>query len=548
MDYRPLTIMDQPDYPSDSAKRASQWACFEQGFRSDFLYDNPLQEVRSFRVTFVAPSGTSRTIRGFWNGEHDWRVRFMPDEVGEWRWHTSCSDDTNTGLHEQSGRFLCEANTDPLTLYQRGAVVRRPEEAFLRHADDTPFFYTACTAWNGTLKSTEAEWNTYLAHRAEHHYTAIQFVTTQWRGSDTNSQLQTAYAGHQRIAINPAFFRHLDTKVDQINAHGLLAAPVLLWALPFRRGRHLSPGAVLPRDQAILLAQYMVARYGGHHVLWILGGDGLCLRFYESRWKRIGRAVFAERGMNTPGVVALHPMGRSWIGDAYANEDWLDVVGYQSGHSTDQRAVDFITKGPATNRWSQLPARPTINMEPCYEELRPELDGTAVRQASFRSVFATPPAGITYGANGIWPWIRPGERILNHGALGRQPTRSWSESLDLPGSLQVGYLAEFMQQFNWWALQPDPALLETQPGNEDYRHFVSLLRTEDYRTILVYFPAQLTVSIKNPQKLTYRLRWFNPAENTYLPGKSTDTFAANTVSITPASQGDSVAVLTAISE
>ena len=538
--------MDQPEYLFDTTSRALQWSCFEQGFRSDFLYDNPLQEVRSFRITFVAPSGTKKTIRGFWNGEHDWRVRFMPDEVGEWRWHTVCSDDTNTGLHHRNGRFLCEPNPNPRALYQHGAIVHQSEQPFLRHADGAPFFYAADTAWNGPLKSTETEWNTYLAHRAEHRYTAVQFVTTQWRGSDINSQLQTAYSGHRSIVINPAFFRHLDTKIDQINAHGLLAAPVLLWALPFRRGRHLSPGAVLPRRQAILLAQYLVARYGGHHVLWILGGDGYYLRLYESRWKQIGREVFAEPGVDTPGAVALHPMGRSWIGDAYAPEEWLNVVGYQSGHSTDERTVNFITQGPATQRWSQLPARPTINMEPGYEELRPELDGAAVRRASYWSVFATPPAGITYGANGIWPWIRPGERILNHGSLSKQPTRSWQESLALPGSLQFGYLAEFIRQFEWWTLQPDQELLEAQPGRENYLHFVSLLRTSDYRTVLVYFPTLLTIRIQSPANLSYRLRWFDPAENVHFLGNNTHIPATDTVSITPLLKNDSVAILESV--
>ncbi len=442
----------------------------------------------------------------------------------------------------RKGSSNCEPNPSPLPLYQHGAIGHRPGERFIRHADGTPFFYAACTAWNGPLKSTEAEWTTYLAHRAEHHYSAIQFVATQWRGCDTNSQLQTAYIGHRRIAINPAFFRHLNRKVDQINAHGLLAAPVLLWALPFGPGRSLSPGARLPRDQAVRLAQYIVARYGGHHVLWLLGGDGYYLNFYARRWKRIGRQVFGDQAQpgNAP-VVALHPMGRSWIGEAYVKEPWLNVVGYQSGHGTDRAAVDFITRGPAARTWAQLPARPTINMEPCYEELRPEIDAEAVRNASYWSLFATPPAGITYGANGIWPWIRPGERILNHGALSRISTRSWRESLNLPGSQQVGYVAEFMQQFRWWELFPDAGLLEQQPGDEDYQRFVSLLRSDDYRTVLVYLPATTSVELRNPLQLAYRLRWFDPVNNSFEMGEIDITQAI--MLLTPLDMQDAVAVL-----
>lgn len=537
-----------------TASTVLQWNIFEQRFSSETRYERPLHEVRSFRTTFTAPSGAQKTVRGFWNGELDWRVRFMPNEVGTWHYQTRCSDADNPGLHQQEGQFTCEPNPNPLALYRHGAVGHRSGERFLRHADGTPFFYTACTAWNGPLKSTEDEWDTYLAHRAGHHYTAIQFVATQWRGCDTDSQLQTAFIGRRRIMINPAFFQHLDRKVDQMNAHGLLAAPVLLWALPFGEGRSLSPGVTLPRDQAVLLAQYIVARYGGHHVLWLLGGDGYYLNVYARRWKQIGRHVFKNAPSQdvastdntaafTSPAVAMHPMGRSWIGEVYAKESWLNVVGYQSGHGTDRAAVDFITRGPAARTWAQLPARPTINMEPCYEELRPEINAEAVRNASYRSVFATPPAGITYGANGIWPWIRSGERILNHGALSQQLVRSWRESVDLPGSKQVGYLAALMQRFRWWEMFPDTGLLAWQPGDEDHQRFVSVLRSENYRTVLVYLPADTSMKLHNPQQLAYRLRWFDPVENLYEPNE-TDA-DEDTVQLTPPGAQDTVAVLEA---
>ena len=525
---------------SDTVARVPRWGIFEHVFRSETLYGNPLHDVASFRITFTSPSGAAKEVDGFWDDGHDWRVRFMPDEAGEWWYQTQCSDRDNAGLHRQQGHFFCEPNPSTLPIYQHGAIVHRGGEHHLCHADGTPYFYTACTAWNGPLKSTEEEWTTYLEHRAQHHYSAIQFVATQWRGCDTNSQLQTAYTGRRRIVINPAFFQHLDRKFDQINAHGLVAAPVLLWALPFRRGRDLSPGARLPRDQAARLARYMVARYGGHHVIWLLGGDGFYLNFYASRWKYIGRKVF---GKPHPGAVALHPMGRSWIGVAYAKESWLDIVGYQSGHGTDRASVDFITRGPATRTWRTLPPRPTINMEPCYEEISPSVDATAVRNASYWSVFATPPAGITYGANGIWPWIRPGERIMNHGALGRKKTRTWQSSINLPGSRQVGYLAAFVQQFSWWKMFPDNTILLQQPGDEDYTHFVSVVRTEDYRTVLVYIPASTSLTLRNPANLSYRLRWFNPSENTYVSGEDTGMVSGETLQITPPEPQDSVAIL-----
>nr|WKN38750.1 DUF4038 domain-containing protein [Tunicatimonas sp. TK19036] len=493
--------------------QAVQWKPYEIRLISTITYDNPLYQIDAYYAEFTSPTGKVKKINGFWDGGTNWKIRLMPDELGTWRYQTTCSDSNNAGLHQQSGAFTCEENTEPLPIYQKGAITHHAEDYHLSYSDGAPFLWVGCTAWNGTLKSTHTEWNTYLKHRAEHHYSVIQLVTTQWRGADMNGQLQVAFTGNRPIRINPAFFQHLDQKIDKINAYGLVAAPVLLWALPIGEGRELSPGYQLPQTEAILLAKYMVARYGAHHVIWLLGGDGLYINIYEQRWKNIGRAVFGEEH---PGLVALHPMGRSWVGEAYAEEEWVDVIGYQSGHTNTSSAVEYITRGPASKKWNQLPPRPIINMEPCYEEIFHRISADDVRDACYWSLFATPIAGITYGANGIWSWIREGENILNHGELSRQTVSTWQQSINFPGSQQVSYLATFIQQFAWWELKPDSELLVHQPGDESYNHFVSVVRTDDYHTVLAYLPKpEGAVEIKNPHGLTYMVKWFDPVNNFY---------------------------------
>ncbi len=521
------------------ANIAQQWKMYEISFQSDTEYENPFYEA-TVRVTFTGPGGIVKNISGFWDGGNMWRVRLMPSETGSWHYKSFCSDTTNRGLHAQEGSFHCEKNPSELAIHQNGPVIRHEGEYHLRHADGTPFFWMACTAWNGTLQSTDQEWAFYLKHRSEHHFSVIQFVATQWRGCATNSQLQTAYLGRKKITVNPAFFQHLDRKMDMINAHGLVAAPVLLWSLPIGEGKRLSPGYQLSSEDAILLAKYMVARYGGHHVIWILGGDGLFVSIYEKRWKRIGREVFTEEH---PGLVALHPMGKSWIGEAYANEKWLDIIGYQSGHRQDQGSVEFITKGPPARKWSKILPRPIINMEPCYEEIYQQITADEVRRASYWSVFATPVAGITYGANGIWPWIRKGEKIFNHGALGKQPSSSWRESLDLPGSKQVALLADFFRQLPWWRLHPDPSLLMEQPGDRFYDQFVSLLRSDDYHLILVYVPKLTSIKILNKRHLSYQERWFDPVNDFHFFSEKIDINEDNILTFSSPRDTDLVLIL-----
>ncbi|MGB3779186.1 MAG: DUF4038 domain-containing protein [Tunicatimonas sp.] len=505
------------------AQVASQWERYQINLTSDASYDNPLYDIDSFGAILIAPSGRQLRVNGFWDGGTDWRMRVMPDEVGTWSYTTFCSDATNAGLHQQTGTFECQPSVRQYAIYQQGSITRSPGAYHLMHRDGTPFFFTACTAWNGGLKSTDEEWITYLQHRQDHHYNAIQLVLTQWRGADQNSRGEVAYEGSGRIQVNPSFFQHMDGKMDQINEYGLVAAPVVLWALQKSGGRELNPGYTLPDDEAVLLSRYMVARYGAHHVIWLLGGDGNYLEPYEQRWKYIGQQVFNDYH---PGLVTLHPGGRSWIGDTYADQEWLDIITYQSSHSNQEGTVNWINRGPMATRWDQLPPRPLINMEPNYEEIPAyrsdgKIEARDVRNASYWSLFATPLAGITYGANGIWPWIRTGERILNHGSLGDSSPSTWRESIDLPGSLQIGYLSEFIQQFDWWALKPAPGKLANQPGNEEYRQFVSVVQDDSASLVLAYVPQKAVVQLYNSQRIQYRGRWFDPATAKYEEAKLT---------------------------
>ena len=99
-----------------------------------------------------------------------------------------------------------------MTIYSHGRITREKGNYHLNHEDGTPFFWQACTAWNGGLKSTPEEWEHYLAQRAEHGYNAIQLVGTQWRGCDQNSQGEVAFTGSGRITLNPISFSILMRK------------------------------------------------------------------------------------------------------------------------------------------------------------------------------------------------------------------------------------------------------------------------------------------------------------------------------------------------
>jgi len=272
----------------------------------------------------------------------------------------------------------------------------------------------------------------------------------------------------------------------------------------------LSPGYSLPLDEAVLLAKYIVARYQGNHVVWTLGGDGKYYGDLELKWKEIGRRVFNDMD-HAP--VTLHPHGRSFVGELYAQEDWYTLMGYQSSHSKAEGTVNWINKGEIAKSWDKLKPMPYINMEPNYEEIHFRITAEDVRNASYWSLFATPIAGVSYGANGIWPWLQPGEHILNHNDKGG--VTGWRKSIEFPGSIQMGYLAAFMKQIDWWELYPANDILAEQPGEETFNHWVSVVRSSDSRTIIAYIPHRCTVKLYNPVVYRYAAQWFDPVNNSY---------------------------------
>src|SRR5581483_8574092 len=94
-----------------------------------------------------------------------------------------------------------------------------------------------------------------------------------------------------------------------------------------------NPGHGLPLDQVIVLARYIVARYGGHHVLWDLVAEANFHGEGADYWRAFGRAVFPRPPYP---LVTLHPYGMDWVLDEFKDEPWMTVMGYQSAHGDNE--------------------------------------------------------------------------------------------------------------------------------------------------------------------------------------------------------------------
>ncbi len=496
------------------------WTPFEMEIEATKSYANPLLDVQ-VTVEFTAPSGKTTTVPAFWDYERNWKVRFMPDEVGRWRYQWSSSDPEDPKLHGVWGAFECVFYNGYNPLYLHGNVSVAPEGRHFVHVDGKPFFWLGDTAWNGGLLADAEEWDAYLEDRAAKQFSVIQFVMSQWRSAAGDEDGRPAFIIHRgKVKVDPIFFQRMDERVAAVNAHGLLAAPVMFWT---NRGHpELNPGLFLSEDQLVAVGRYMIARWGAYHVTWILGGDGSYNGEHTEMWKRVGRKLFGDGAPGIRHPVTMHAI--YWCADAFAGEDWWDYNGYQSGHHR-IRGMERITQGEPTVFWREdAKRRPVMNLEPSYEAHRNRAPDAGdvftaidVRRTAWCSLLNAPPAGLTYGAHGIWGWHPRALEPMTHPGTGVGP--AWYDAMNLPGSQQLKHLAEFFTAMDWTKLRPAQELLAKQPGAEDVLKWVAVARAEGGPLVAYTAGGEAIALNAGAVAGASEAIWFSPRTGESIPGE-----------------------------
>jgi hypothetical protein len=483
----PLVLLSVLVFTASAAKMPviPKWSRYEQSFKSSFVYSNALHDV-SLKVVFTSPLGETREVDGFWDGARTWRVRFAPDQPGRWRLQTTCSDPANTGLHKQSGAFVCSAAVGINRFHKHGPVRVSLDHRYLEHADGTPFFWLADTAWRGARAATPQDWDFYALTRAYQRFTVAQWAVAP--GQDVRHEY--AWTGlPERIAINPDFFKRLDAKLDTLSRVGVLSAIVPLQEVPAREG-----AAALPDDQAELLVRYIVARWGAEPVAWLLAVEGDSAGKNAARWKRIGQAVFGSRA-HAP--VVLFPGETHYLFDEFRDQKWVDVFGYPSVTDLTDDALKWTFTGPFAAEWKKDPTRPLIPFLPRENGVTPRagkrFSADDVRHAAYWSLFLTPPAGVSYRAEGVVNWdmtVDPKGQKTKGADL-----PLWHKALFMPGAKQMARLAKFMNSTDFWKLRPQPTLVASQPGEQSPQRFIAAVGSEPNTLAAVYVPEDRTLDL-----------------------------------------------------
>jgi len=415
-----------------------------------------------------------------------------------------------------------------------------PDGHYFVKADGTPFFWQADTAWGIFNHAAPADVDAYLNDRQAKGFNVIQGVIALWDyRQKRNADGELPFVNGDLGQINEAYYRNVDAILDQVAAHGMYMAVLPFWHK--NAGDRLGTNGIPEKMEAY--CQFLARRYASRNLFWILGGDSTANGEAGEKIQHVtdleARGLIA--GAHAAGVnkilISYHPTGRQSSSFWFHDRSWLDFNSIQSGHFIN--TTDFRLVG---DDYAKTPVKPTLDMEPGYENITDGLVGTPgarrlqavdVRRSEYLDVFAGA-AGLTYGQGEVYSFA-PGGRVTTRWGT----TNSWREALHLPASGQVQYIRYLVESRPQLERVPDQSLIvgDVSPRAIDR---IEALRGADGSYAFVYLPSgQTNVTLHTGKLSGTRLIawWYNPrtGESRLLDHfAKTDTYAFSTPDRDPA--------------
>ena len=332
-----------------------QWGIYEIELKgpSD---GNPFLDVR---LSAVFSNGSrSVEVAGFYDGDGVYRIRFMPDEPGDWRYETKAN---RWPLTQQRGTF----SVTPATGNNHGPVRVRNTYHFA-YADGTTYRPFGTTIYNW-LQAPDDWQDLTLTTLSNAPFNKVRFLVTPQR-TDFRKHIPPTlfpFEGTPRdqwdyTRFSPAFFRKLEQRVGQLRDMGIEADIILFH--PYGK-----PWAFDTMDPATddRYLHYIIARLAAYrNVWWAMANEYDFLRTKtEADWDRYFQIVQHDDPYNH--LRSIH--NANFFYDN--NKRWVTHASIQNGMATEEsgRAVLYRDvwrkpvvfdeakyEGNENYRWGQL--------------------------------------------------------------------------------------------------------------------------------------------------------------------------------------------------
>jgi hypothetical protein len=377
-----------------------------------------------------------------------------------------------------------------------------PNGRYLVDQDAKPFFYMGDTCWLLFQRPNRAEVDEYLKDRVAKGFTVIQAYVLRGLGRkhpDGNSSLlgATPLIDRDPTRPNEEFFRNVDYVVNRANELGLVMG--LVTAKSWHVNEH--PEKVFDEKTAYTFGRFLGERYKNNAVLWYPGGDSAPGKD-EAVWVAMAKGL--KDGSGGRHLVSYHGQGGSSSSEWFHKADWLDFNSIQSGHGW-----AGATYRRVSHDYGLSPAKPTVDMEPSYENhptgpKTPRIDSHQVRKGAYWAMLAGA-AGHGYGALDLFWFYKDDD-----GPFPRNGFQHWRKALAYEGSRQVGLMRQFFELRPWHKLVPHQAVVSS--GQGDGEDHVRAARAEDGSFVIAYLPHGGKIGI-HMDKLTgtkVKAHWFDP--------------------------------------
>ncbi|HUO08516.1 MAG TPA: DUF5605 domain-containing protein [Phycisphaerae bacterium] len=321
-----------------------QWGMFEKSFAGP-REGNPFVDVElSASFERVDGSGKKVIVRGFYDGDGTYRIRFMPEEQGTWRYETTSN---RPELNGKGGELSCGApgagNHGP---------VRVANVHHFAYADGTPFVAigTTCYAWANQPENVE---EMTLATLRQSPFNKVRMNVLEGNSNPlTYPYDQDANGRFDEMRFNPAFFQHFEKRVQDLQAIGIEAEPILF--NPYKKGA-MAWFDSLDNAGDDRYLRYVVRRLAAYHnVWWSLANEyGQVKGKTEADWDHFFQLVQAEDPYGHQR--SIHNAAKFYD----SNKPWVTHASIQNGSAV----ADF---GRAV-LYRELWPKPVMYDEICYE-------------------------------------------------------------------------------------------------------------------------------------------------------------------------------------
>lgn len=304
-----------------------RWGIFELTLEGP-SNGNPFTDIRLCAV--FKKELTYGEAEGFYDGNGNYVIRFMPEEDGVWTYLTAsnCSD-----LDGISGEFVCTIPTPG-----NHGPVRVKDAVHFQYADGKRFSPIGTTSYGWHVQSKELQAQTLLTLR---HSPFNKIRMSMFPKNDGVRDVEqnmypfegSSEQGFDYTRLRPDYFSHLEKRVKDLAELGIQAELILwhpndngLWGFD-----EMSP----IEDECYL--RYVIARLGAHHnVWWSLSSEYDFMRNKNNEdWTRLFRLVQeCDYGRH---LRSIHN-GRVWY------DFGVPWVTHASIKSTDVRVASECTK------------------------------------------------------------------------------------------------------------------------------------------------------------------------------------------------------------